>query len=41
MGEILIPVLLQSRMTNYQTELLINSYVLWTMLAFFSEDEFL
>lgn len=41
MGEILIPVVLQGKMTNYQAEMLINNYVLWTYAGIFPEDEFL
>lgn len=40
MGEILIPILLHGTMTNYQAGLLINNYVLWTVLAFFQRTNF-
>lgn len=41
MAEILIPIVLQSKMTNYQAGLMINNYVLWIYAGIFPEDEFL
>lgn len=39
-GYVVIPILLQGRMTNYWAELLIFNYVLGTLLAFFQRTNF-